>query len=77
MDARFDGRNPPSGARAPLIRLRLEVRLAAQAELTGLRKWTVPGFPNLLIVYLVEGETPSVIHVLHAARDWMRHLETN
>lgn len=48
-----------------------------QAELAALRKWKIPGFPRLLIFYLVEGETLSVVRILHGAQDWMRYLEAD
>lgn len=44
-------------------------------ELTGLRKWRVPSFPKLLIFYLVDEETLTVLRVLHAAQDWLARLE--
>ncbi|WP_375403803.1 type II toxin-antitoxin system RelE/ParE family toxin [uncultured Sphingomonas sp.] len=46
-------------------------------ELFGLRKWKVPGFPKLLIFYLVEGKILAVVRILHGAQDWMRYLEAD
>ncbi len=41
----------------------------ANAALTGLRRWRVPGFENHLIFYRVTEEAIEVIRVLHGARD--------
>ena len=39
-------------------------------RLAGLRKWTVEGFPNLLIFYQSIQRGVSIVRVIHAARDW-------
>ena len=38
-------------------------------SLRGLRTWPVPGFPEILIVYLVDADAVRVLRVLHGARD--------
>jgi len=45
-----------------------------RSELTGLRKWEVRGFDNILIFYLPRDDGVSIVRVLHAARDWWRML---
>jgi toxin ParE1/3/4 len=39
-------------------------------KLTGLRKWQVSGFENVLIFYMPRGAGVSIVRVLHASRDW-------
>lgn len=43
--------------------------------LSGLRSWPVKGFEDILIFYLVQGETLRVVRVLHGRRDINRILE--
>ena len=44
------------------------------AKLTGLRRWPVSGFENILIFYLPRRAGVSIVRVLHAAQDWWRLL---
>jgi plasmid stabilization system protein ParE len=48
-----------------------------RASLRGLRKAKVAGFAGLLIFYLADEEQLQVIRVLHAAQDWLGHLEND
>lgn len=43
--------------------------------LSGLRIWPVPRFERWLIFYRFEGDTVTVVRVLHSARDIPRALE--
>ena len=38
-------------------------------EPRDVRKWPVPGFPNILILYRIDGEYLDVVRVLHGLRD--------
>jgi toxin ParE1/3/4 len=38
--------------------------------LSGLRRWPVREFENVLIFYLPRDDGISVVRVLHGARDW-------
>lgn len=58
-------RMPDMGAPKPL----------KNPALSGLRSWPVKGFDEILIFYLVEGETLRVVRVLHGRRDVNRILE--
>lgn len=51
--------------------------VTTRPELAGLRKWRVPGFPKLRILYIATANTLSVIRIFHAAQDWIRHLESD
>lgn len=39
-------------------------------SLTGLRRWSIKGFPNHLIFYLPQPDGVSIVRVLHASSDW-------
>ncbi len=41
-----------------------------QPMLSGLRRWRVREFENVLIFYLPRDDGISVVRVLHGARDW-------
>jgi plasmid stabilization system protein ParE len=47
----------------------------SNAALTGLCAWPVDGFENMLIYYVVEGQTLRVLRVLHVKRDATRILK--
>lgn len=46
-----------------------------RAELSGLRKWRVPGFPRLLILYETDQDRLYVVRVFRAAQDWLVALD--
>ena len=41
----------------------------ARSRVTGVRSWSVPGFPNHLIYYLTHPDAIVVLAVLHGARN--------
>ena len=56
-----------SGLGAPL-----QLRPSA---LQGLRKWRLPQFENVLIVYKPRQDGISLVRVFHTAQDWWRLLD--
>jgi toxin ParE1/3/4 len=48
----------------------------SKPQLAGLRQWRIEGFENYLIFYLPAKTGIKVVRVLHAARDWMKILES-
>lgn len=49
-------------------------RKVRSPSLKGLRVWPVQGFEEILIFYVVQGDTVRVIRVLHGKRDVVRVL---
>ena len=47
----------------------------ANPRLTGLRKWSIKGFPNYLIFYRIHADSIEVLRVIHGARDIPTILE--
>ncbi len=45
-----------------------------KADLDGLRKWRVAGFPDYLIFYRPEQNRVRIFRVLHGAQDWWAAL---
>ncbi len=39
-------------------------------KLTGMRKWRVRDFNNILVFYMPRNDGVSIVRVLHAAQDW-------
>lgn len=50
-------------------------KLIDNPKLTGLRSWSVAGFPSIRIYYLVAGNNLRVIRILHGKRDINPMLE--
>jgi toxin ParE1/3/4 len=46
-------------------------------ELSGMRKWRVKNFDNVLIFYMPLPDGVSIVRVLHAAEDWWDLLGFN
>ena len=46
-----------------------------QTSAAGIRRWSVPGFRSILILYRVEADFVHVIRVVHGARDLLATLE--
>jgi toxin ParE1/3/4 len=51
-------------------------KLLSNSKLTGLRSWSVRGFPEIHVYYLVSEEVLRVVRVLHGKRDIDPLLET-
>lgn len=39
-------------------------------KLSGMRKWRVKNFNNILIFYMPRHDGVTIVHVIHAAQDW-------